>query len=279
MLAGLVHAGVPVVGLLGAVEAAAPAATLYHPWRIVAREHLNPLGESEEAVPGLYRIALQPEAGDLPDWQAGDLFEISTPTGHRRDYSVASLPDEGGVTLLVREVRDDEGRRGEGSGLLIETVPVNGIVSARLRDHKPFHAPSGDGPVVLIAAGSGFAGVRPHAIEAMRSGRKVWLILGERRPDIDARTTAEAQGWADENKIARLDLAYSRISDGRGRYVQHVVAAEGDALARYLGDDGAIMLCGGLAMGKSVESALEQALGAAWIDAARTAGRYHSDLY
>ncbi len=269
---------------LGGVETVDPAATRYHPWRIVAREHLNPLGDGGNAVPGLYRIALQPEDGALPEWQAGDLFEISTPTGHRRDYSVASLPDEGGVILLVREVRDEAGRRGEGSGLLIEGVPVDGIVSARLRDHAPFHTPSGDGPMLLIAAGSGFAGVRPHAIEAMRAGRTVWLILGERRPDMDARTTAEAQGWAGEGRIARLDLAYSRLSEGylgegRGRYVQHVVAADGAALASYLGDGGAIMLCGGLAMGKAVEAALEQALGIAWVDAARSAGRYHSDLY
>lgn len=264
---------------LGAAEAGEPAAMLYRPWRIVAREHLNPLGDSVEAVPGLYRIALQPVEGGLPDWRAGDLFEISTPTGHRRDYSVASLPDEGEVTLLVREVRDDEGRHGEGSGHLIETVPVNGILSARLRDHKPFHAPSGDGPVLLIAAGSGLAGVRPHAIEAMREGRKVWLILGERRPDIDARTTAEVQQWASDGRIARFDLAYSRLEEGRGQYVQHVIAAQGPALSDYLGANGAIMLCGGLAMGKAVEAALEQALGAGWVESARNAGRYHSDLY
>ncbi|HEX7821978.1 MAG TPA: NADPH cytochrome P450 oxidoreductase family protein [Sphingobium sp.] len=266
---------------LGAVEAAEPPATRYHPWRIVAREHLNPLGASltEGAVPGLYRIALQPQDGILPQWQAGDLFEISTPTGHRRDYSVASLPDEGGVTLLVREVRDEAGQRGEGSGLLIKAVPVDGMVSARLRDHAPFHAPSGDGPLLLIAAGSGFAGVRPHAIQAMRAGRPVWLILGERRPDMDAATMAEAQEWADAGRIARLDLAYSRLGEGRGRYVQHVVAAEGTALADWLGEGGAVMLCGGLAMGKAVEAALEQALGAAWVGAARAAGRYHTDLY
>lgn len=264
---------------LGAVGTDGPVTAHYDPWRIVAREHLNPLGDGEAEVPGLYRITLEPEAGALPQWQAGDLFEISTPTGHRRDYSVASLPDEGSVTLLVREVRDDAGRRGEGSGLLIETAPVSGVVSARLRDHAPFHAPSGDGPLLLVAAGSGFAGVRPHAIEAMRAGRKVWLVLGERRPDIDAQAMAEAQHWSDQGQIVRLDLAYSRLGDGRGRYVQHVVAAEGEALARYLGEDGAIMLCGGLAMGKAVEAALAQALGAQWLEAARAAGRYHSDLY
>ncbi|MET0362910.1 MAG: NADPH cytochrome P450 oxidoreductase family protein [Sphingobium sp.] len=275
---------------LGGVKVEAPAEAQYHGWRIVSREHLNPvpayadaeghpIAPTADAVPGLYRILLQPENGLLPEWQAGDLFEVRTPTGHRRDYSVASLPDEDGVMLLVREVRDGQGRMGEGSGLLIGDVPVDGMLFARMRDHAPFHAPAGEGPMLLIAAGSGVAGIRPHALEAMRDGRPVWLILGERRPDIDARTIAEAQSWASERRIARLDLAFSRLADGRGRYVQDVVAAEGAALAEWLGDDGAIMLCGGLAMGKSVENALEQALGAGWLADARAAGRYHSDLY
>ncbi|HEX7874830.1 MAG TPA: NADPH cytochrome P450 oxidoreductase family protein [Sphingobium sp.] len=264
---------------LGAVEASAPAETLHRPWRIVSREHLNPAPQEMAGVPGLFKIRLEPEDGDLPRWLAGDLFEITTPTGHRRDYSIASLPEEGGVTLLVREVHGADGRRGEGSGLLVEATPLAGCVSARLRDHLPFHAPSGDGPLLLIAAGSGFAGIRPHAIEAMRDGRPVWIILGERRPDVDARITAEAQAWRAEGRLARLDLAYSRLANGQGRYVQHVVAAEAQEIADYLGQQGAIMLCGGLAMGKEVEAAIERALGADWVATAHADGRYHADLY
>ncbi|MFT3967126.1 MAG: NADPH cytochrome P450 oxidoreductase family protein [Sphingobium sp.] len=264
---------------LGAVEAGPPAETLHRPWRIVSREHLNPAPAGTAGVPGLFRIVLEPEDGALPGWLAGDLFEIVTPTGHRRDYSIASLPGEGHVTLLVREVHDEQGRRGEGSGLLVEATPLSGSVSARLRDHVPFHAPSGEGPLLLIAAGSGFAGIRPHAIEAMEAGRPVWIILGERRPDIDVRITAEARGWEAEGRLARLDLAYSRLGEGQGRYVQHVVAERAVDIADYLGSQGAIMLCGGLAMGKEVEAAVETALGASWATNARNDGRYHADLY
>ncbi|MET0240307.1 MAG: NADPH cytochrome P450 oxidoreductase family protein [Sphingobium sp.] len=264
---------------LGAEDAKVPAETLHRPWRIATRELLNPSSQDEARVPGLWRIELQPEEGDLPAWLAGDLFEIVTPGGHRRDYSIASLPEEGGVTLLVREVHGKDGRMGEGSGLLVEGTPVEGAVSARLRDHAAFHAPSGEGPLLLIAAGSGLAGIRPHAIEAMRVGRPVWMILGERRPDLDARVSAEVKDWQADGRLARLDLAYSRLGGGQGRYVQHVVAAEAGAVADWLGHDGAIMLCGGLAMGKDVEAALETALGRAWIDEARGDGRYHADLY
>lgn len=260
-----------VLDALGAVEA--PTESLYRPWRVAAREHLNPA--PGEDIPGLWRIALEPDGEALPEWQAGDLFEVMTPGGHRRDYSVASLPGEGRVTLLVREVRDEAGRPGEGSGLLIAAEGV----AARLRDHAPFHTAAGDGPLLLIAAGSGFAGIRPHAVEAMRAGRPVWMILGERRPDVDARTVAEAQDWAGEGRLHRLDLAFSRAADGQGRYVQHVIAAENGALPAYLGDGGAVMLCGGLNMGKAVEATLQASLGAEWIAAARADGRYHADLY
>lgn len=257
---------------LGAVETKAESP--YRPWRVAAREHLNP-APGDATVPALWRIALEPEAGALPDWQAGDLFEIMTPGGHRRDYSVASLPEEGGVTLLVRAVQGQDGTPGEGSGLLIGAEGV----SARLRDHAPFHRAAGDGPLLLIAAGSGFAGIRPHALDAMRAGRPVWIILGERWPDIDARTVAEARGWEADGRLHRLDLAFSRLPDGEGRYVQHALHAAGDAIAAWLGEGGAVMLCGGLAMGKAVEATLDAALGPDWRAAARAAGRYHADLY
>jgi len=260
-----------VLDALGAVETRAE--TLYQPWRIAAREHLNPAPPGADPVPPLWRILLEPAADVLPEWQAGDLFEIMTPSGHRRDYSVASLPDEGGVSLLVRAVSDETGKPGEGSGLLITADSVAG----RLRDHAPFHAPAGDGPLLLIAAGSGFAGIRPHALNAMRVGRPVWIILGERNPDVDAATVAEACEWDGEGRLHRLDLAFSRASEGR--YVQHVIAAEGEALAQYLGDGGAVMLCGGLTMGKAVEAALDDALGGEWRTTARADGRYHADLY
>lgn len=261
-----------VLDALGAVET--KAQSLYQPWRVTARDHLNPVPAGAEPIPALWRIALAPAEGALPGWQAGDLFEIMTPSGHRRDYSVASLPDEAGVTLLVRAVRDEAGRPGEGSGLLIAADSV----AARLRDHAPFHAPPGEGPLLLIAAGSGFAGIRPHALTAMRAGRPVWIILGERRPDSDAAIVAEARGWMAQDRLHRLDLAFSRAEQG-GRYVQHVIAAEGAALAAYLASDGAVMLCGGLTMGKAVEAALDAALGTQWCATARAAGRYHADLY
>ena len=262
-----------VLDALGAVDAG--QASPYQPWRIVARDHLNPTDQEDVDAPALWQIILEPENAPLPNWVAGDLFEVETPSGHRRDYSVASLPDEGRVMLLVRAAPEG----GEGSGLLTSAAPVGTCIPARLRDHSPFHAPAGKGPILLIAAGSGLAGIRPHLIECTRTGRPVWLILGERRPDIDARITAEAQGWHAQGQLARLDLAYSRDPSGEGRYVQDVIAADANAVRVFLGQEGAVMLCGALAMGKCVEAALQETLGAEWLIRARAESRYHADLY
>src|SRR4029079_18755205 len=115
--------------------------------------------------------------------------------------------------------------------------------------------------------------IRPHLIECTRTGRPVWLILGERRPEIDARITAEARGWHAQGQLARLDLAYSRDHSGEGRYVQDVIAADANAVRVFLGQEGAVMLCAALAMGKCVEAALQETLGAEWLIRARAESR------
>src|SRR5690606_37850832 len=83
----------------------------FEPWTLKARTCLNP----DSSAAGLYQIDF---TADSLDWQAGDLAEIRTPDGHRRDYSIASLPEEGTLRLYVREVIKDDGMRGVGSGLL-----------------------------------------------------------------------------------------------------------------------------------------------------------------
>lgn len=267
------------LGTLGAAQEQGPQPARHQSWRVVSREHLNPTERTDIDAPALWRVRLEPEQGTLPSWIAGDLFEIRTPTGHVREYSIASLPDEGHVLLLVRAVFDEAGRPGEGSGLLCAGIPVGGTLPARLREHTAFHAPTGQGPLLLIAAGSGLGGIRPHALQAMRANRPLWLILGERHPDIDAAVLAEAKAWQAQGRIFRLDLAFSRPATGQGQYVQDILSAHADALHSFLGNRGAILLCGGLAMGKAAEAALQHAMGAPWWTAARAQNRFHADLY
>ncbi|EGF91644.1 flavodoxin family protein [Asticcacaulis biprosthecium C19] len=243
---------------LGAGDAADEA--VFAPWRLASRGRLNPQGEQP-----LYRLRLTADV--LPNWQAGDLAEILTADGHRRDYSLASLPDEGHVELYVRSV---EG--GPGSTLLTQTLTVGDTVPLRIKAHRNFHAPEGDGPVLMVAAGSGLAGLRAHIRQTKTPG---WLVYGERHPVRDGALCTEAKSLP----LKRLDLAYSQPDDGDGQYVQDLLAAHGAEVRDWLGGNGALLVCGGLAMGQGVDAALRAILGDAWIEAALAAGRYRRDLY
>lgn len=240
------------------------------PWRLEARTRLNPLGSHP-----LYHLSF---TGQALAWQAGDLVEITTPHGHRRDYSIASLPEEGRLDLYVREVRKANGECGDGSGLLIAGLEAGESLPLRLKSHKGFHAPEGDGPLLLIGAGSGLAGLRAHILQANAQKRPVWLIYGERHPQRDGALANTMQAWREEGRLARLDLAFSRPDEGPGQYVQAVVSAHADIPA-WLGDTGTILCCGGRDMGLAVEHALATALGQAWVDDAKVSGRYRRDLY
>jgi sulfite reductase (NADPH) flavoprotein alpha-component len=241
------------------------------PWRLEARTRLNPQGTHP-----LYHLSF---TGQTTGWQAGDLVEITTPHGHRRDYSIASLPEEGRLDLYVREVRKENGEPGDGSGLLIKGIQVGDSLPLRIKSHKGFHMPEGNGPLLLIGAGSGLAGLRAHILQAQARARKVWLIYGERHPERDAALSKTMQAWRDEARLARLNLAFSRPDAGDGQYVQAVVAAQAANIPAWLGETGAVLCCGGRDMGLAVEQALTGVLGQAWVDDAKISGRYRRDLY
>lgn len=256
----------------------------FSPWTLQARTRLNP----ESGAAGLYQIDLVPESLDgakfldwpkVLDWQAGDLAEIRTADGHRRDYSIASLPEEGTLRLYVREVIKSEGSRGAGSGLLTFRTVEGDTVPLRLKAHKNFHSPAGSGPVLLIAAGSGLAGLRPHLVDLQRKGRSCWLIYGERYPQADGALAQQMRDWQAQGRLLRLDLAFSRPEDHQGQYVQDVLKQRADEVRTFLRNDTAVMVCGGLDMGRAVEEALKDIAGPDWLETALGEGRYRRDLY
>lgn len=253
---------------LGAGEAAGDEAQ-FSDWRLKAREVLNPDSKAQKLV----RVDLEPVSGQA-DWQAGDLIEIVTPKGHRRDYSIASLPQEGHVRLLVRQKVG-----GDGSRLLTEGLPPGETLKLRLKTHDNFHTPEGSGPLLLIGAGSGLAGLRAHLLAAMATGRPCWMIYGERNPVTDGGACDELIGWNDKGALTRLDLAFSSVMDGQGRYVQDVLVGRTKDLKDWLAADGAVLLCGGLDMGRAVDAALRRHLGNDWVEDAIASGRYRRDLY
>jgi sulfite reductase (NADPH) flavoprotein alpha-component len=85
-----------------------------------------------------FSLGLVPQqAGPMPHWASGDLVQIavaSDPT-HPRDYSIASLPTDGELQLLVRQEQHPDGTLGSASGLLTSPLTVGDTVALRLRPH------------------------------------------------------------------------------------------------------------------------------------------------
>lgn len=254
-------------------------------WRISHREKVAGPSRDRDGnlnSDGLYGIALRPVGEALPPWEIGDLFELRTPDGHVRDYSIANRPGGEEIRLFVRRVVD-KGVVGRGSGYLTDGDVGAAVISGRIRSHRSFHPPTGEGPLLAIGAGSGWAGLRPHLLHAMALGQPCRLIFGEREAEAKGPLLGEMRRWQAEGRLDRLDLALSR-GEGQGGhpagpYVQQVVTEQGGAIAAFLGHAGRIVLCGRLAMGERSLAALTDILGEEWLEKAREEGRLRRDLY
>jgi sulfite reductase (NADPH) flavoprotein alpha-component len=196
-----------------------------------------------------------------------------------REYSIASLPESGRMELLVRKAVKDDGSLGLGSGWLTEGARMNGIVKLRLRPNPNFHPP-GDGPQILIGAGSGIAGLRAHLLH--RQQRKLgdaWLLFGERTRMHDLYYSGDISTWQTDGTLARTDLVFSRDVAPK-KYVQHLVAEEGAEIGRWVKERGAaILVCGGLEMAAGVQEALIAILGEEMLDTMTQDGLYRRDIY
>jgi sulfite reductase (NADPH) flavoprotein alpha-component len=265
--------------LAGTIDAPDWDAPAYGDWRIVARTLENP----GSAGAPLYRIALRPAEGPLPAWEAGDLAQVGPPDdpGHPREYSIASVPDEGRLELLVRLQRREDGNLGAASGWLCARARDTDLVHLRLRAHERFRLGANAGrPLIAIGNGSGLAGLRGLLKARIGAGRHDnWLLFGERNQIHDFLLRDELQDWRDSGRLAHLDLAFSRDQAAR-RYVQDVLRDEAARLREWVERDAAIYVCGSLqGMAGGVHEALQAILGAPLLDALASEGRYRRDVY
>jgi sulfite reductase (NADPH) flavoprotein alpha-component len=254
-------------------------APAYGAWRIVARTLENP----GSAGAPLYRIALQPAAGALPAWEAGDLAQVGPPPDpdHPREYSIASVPREGRLELLVRLQKREDGSPGAASGWLCEQAGIGDVVHLRLRAHERFRlGENAQRPLIAIGNGSGLAGLRGLLKARIDAGRHDnWLLFGERNQAHDFLLRDELQAWREAGRLAHLDLAFSRDQPER-RYVQDVLRGETARLRAWVERGAAIYVCGSLqGMAGGVHDALLAILGAPLLEALANEGRYRRDVY
>jgi sulfite reductase (NADPH) flavoprotein alpha-component len=265
--------------LAGTADAPDWEAPAYADWRIGERTLLNP----GSAGAPLYRLALLPAAGALPAWEAGDLAQVSPPSDpdHPREYSIASIPSEGRLTLLVRLQRHADGVPGAASGWLCEMAHGADTIRLRVRAHQRFRlGENARRPLIAIGNGSGLAGLR--ALMKARIGQGVddnWLLFGERNRAHDFLLKDELQGWVDAGWLKRLDLAFSRDQAAR-LYVQDLLRAQAPQLCAWVERGAAVYVCGSLqGMAGGVHEALGEILGAEALGALTADGRYRRDVY
>lgn len=246
------------------------------------RECLNP------GSPGapIYRVSL--DSTELPRWQAGDILTVAVPTEEsgqqtlvERDYSIASVPEEGELQLLVRQVHHSPEQLGIGSGWLTRRAPVSAPLLCRLRSNPGFHSPPPQADLILIGAGSGMAGLRGHLAARAGAGGagRSWLLFGERSPQQDSLLVDELQQWQAAGVLYRTDLAFSRCIR-QPRYVQQLLVEQKERLRAWLAAGAYLYLCGSRSgMGDAVQETLKALLGEQHLEQLLIDNRYRRDLY
>lgn len=207
------------------------------------------------------------------------LADACTPLPHR-EYSIASLPVDGAVHLLVRLMQRADGSPGLGSGWLCRHAQPGDAIALRIRRNPNFHPPSPDVPMILIGNGTGLAGLRAHLRARVQAGAsRNWLLFGERQRAHDFFHAEELLAWQAQGMLEHLDLAFSR-DGGEHRYVQHALRARADRLRQWIAEGAAIYVCGSLAgMAPEVDAALRDILGGERLESLRAEGRYRRDVY
>ncbi len=265
-----------IAGLSGVTTVTAWAAPEYEDWRLQKRELLN----AGSVGAGVYRVSLQPPRPGNTHWQAGDILEIkphNNPELPHREYSIASLPTDGVVDLVVRQAFNEKGELGLGSGWLTALAEVGCEVQARIRANPSFHAPQTISPMILIGAGTGIAGLRAHLHERyLKDQQQNWLVFGERQRNHDRLFASELDAWKASGFLTEFDEVYSR--DGEG-YVQDLLRNKQQQIGEWIDRGAVIYVCGSLAMGAGVQQVLIDILGETGLQQLIETRRYCRDIY
>jgi len=246
-------------------------------WQIAGRKLLNPGSAGHPC----FHVELKPiDPAARMHWAAGDIAVLTPPGTNAREYSIASMPNEGSLHILVRQSRRADGTLGVASGWLTEHAAIGSEIPLRIRANSNFHLPQDARPIILIGNGTGIAGLRSHlkAREGLRGARN-WLIFGERNARHDSFYEQDIERWRAAGVLTRVDLAFSRDQDER-IYVQHVIQRSEKEIQEWVADGATIYVCGSAAgMATAVDEALAAALGRDTLNKLLAERRYRRDVY
>ena len=208
-----------------------------------------------------------------------DLFE-QLPTLPTREYSIASIPSQQLLRLVVRQKRDEQDQLGLGSGWLTEFAPLQHSIALRIRTNESFHLIDDNRPIICIGNGTGIAGLMSLLQQRNRQNYIAnWLIFGERQRRHDFFYQETIQAWLNMGSLQRLDLAFSRDQEQR-IYVQDILRSNADELIKWIEQGAVIYVCGSIeGMASGVDQALIDILSEEKMDQLRQTGRYRRDVY
>ncbi|WP_122468578.1 sulfite reductase flavoprotein subunit alpha [Pseudomonas viridiflava] len=240
---------------------------------------VNVDGLLEPVVQALATRQLSQHRAHLVGFHAQALIDALVPVS-AREYSIASVLEDGCLQLIVRQEIHPDGSLGLCSGWLTEHAASGSAISLRLRRNSSFHLPAEPVPLILLGNGTGLAGLRSLLKARIAQGQtRNWLLFGERNREHDFHCGAELQGWLESGDLARLDLAFSR-DQAEKVYVQHLLREAAQDLRAWLDEGAAIYICGSLqGMASGVDQVLNEVLGERAVSELVEQGRYRRDVY
>ena len=197
-----------------------------------------------------------------------------------REYSIASIPSQQVLRLVVRQKFDAQGELGLGSGWLTAHAALGQNIALRIRNNPSFHLIDDDRPMICIGNGTGLAGLMSllHARNRLNYTQN-WLFFGERQQAHDYFYQRTIEAWQSTGVLQRLDLAFSR-DQAEKVYIHHKLREQAEELKRWIEQDAVIYVCGSIdGMASDVDQALKDILGETQLEQLRQQGRYRRDVY
>lgn len=197
-----------------------------------------------------------------------------------REYSIASIPSQQTLRLVVRQQSDRTGELGLGSGWLTAHTEIGQEIALRIRNNESFHLIDDNRPIICIGNGTGIAGLMSLLHARVRADyTQNWLIFGERQREHDFFYQTTIEAWQSTGMLERLDLAFSR-DQAEKVYVHHVLRNQAAELISWFNRGAVIYVCGSIqGMASDVEHALIDILGESTVEKLRQEGRYRRDVY
>ncbi|MFD2551380.1 PepSY domain-containing protein [Bizionia sediminis] len=195
-------------------------------------------------IDNTFLIQLQPKT--KTKFTSGDLLAIYPNNNYaERLYSIGKVNKQMQLSIKLHT-------HGLGSNFL-HNLQIGANFRARLLQNPSFHFPKRPKTVIFIANGTGVAPFL-GMLHSNSKQKNVHLYLGLRKTESFSIYKNMLQQYINQKKLTRLRVAFSR--ENPPAYVQDLLREDTNFINSTLKSGGVLMLCGSLAMQKSVYAML-----------------------